>query len=268
MDQIKSVKLNAIVLIVNEPNEIYLDFLTTFVSYDIYVIIDNNTKTYPSINFHKYKNINFIKIDPNQCKRHGFINVNKIGVKKQISGWDKALFFFSIILTNYNHIWFIEDDVFFYEEQIIIDLDNKYSNYDLLSNCDFNTINPINPINPINSINPTDWLWSQIDINLPKPHFAGMMCAVRISKNVLNCLKLYALKFQTLFFLEALLPTITYYYKLTMIQPNELTTITHREKWSTNLMNITDNKNQVNDIKKQIYHPIKDQKIHIKLRNI
>ena len=35
---------NAIALIVKEPDEIYLDFLTTFINYDIYIIVDSDNE--------------------------------------------------------------------------------------------------------------------------------------------------------------------------------------------------------------------------------
>jgi len=65
------VKPRAIALIVKEPVEIYLDFLSEFKHYDIYIIIDSlekiNTNTYQN----KYKNINFIQFDEQLCKNNG-----------------------------------------------------------------------------------------------------------------------------------------------------------------------------------------------------
>ena len=112
----------AIALIVKEPDEIYLDFLTTFAkgpvntfaNYDIYIIIDSDKDLTGLAN--KYKNLNFIQLTDEHCKDKGFQNVNYIGVKKLISGWDKALLFFSVIIPlKYEHVWFIEDDVFFFK---------------------------------------------------------------------------------------------------------------------------------------------------------
>ena len=109
------VKKRAIALIVKEPSEIYLDFLATFVSYDVYIIIDSDKSM---LHFQKkYKMLNIIQFDKKLCVKYGFKNVNYIGIKKLVSGWDKALLFFSIIIPNmYKQVWFIEDDVFFLKE--------------------------------------------------------------------------------------------------------------------------------------------------------
>jgi len=104
----------AIALIVKEPNEIYLDFLQEFAQYDIYIIVDSDKDLISFIELDKYKKLNFIQLKDEHCLNKGFQNVNYIGVNKLVSGWDKALLFFSVIIPlKYEHVWFIEDDVFF-----------------------------------------------------------------------------------------------------------------------------------------------------------
>ena len=71
-------KKEAICLIVNKPNTIYLDFLNNFVNYEIYVIIDDNTFDHSKKYKNDYKNINLIQITDTYCKISGFINTNKI----------------------------------------------------------------------------------------------------------------------------------------------------------------------------------------------
>ena len=53
-------------------------------------------------------------------------------LKKIISGWDKALYYFGT-KNIFDYIWFIEDDVYFYNENTLQQLDNQYKD-DLLSN--------------------------------------------------------------------------------------------------------------------------------------
>jgi hypothetical protein len=224
------VKKRAIALIVNEPNEIYLDFLSKFVSYDIYIIIDSNKNMLEYQK--KYKMMNLIQFDESLCKKFGFQNVNKIGINKQISGWDKALLFFSVIIPNmYKQVWFMEDDVFFLEENVLKQIDAEYPTTDLLANCDFKNV----MIDIINNKNIETWLWSLIDIKINKPWYAGMMCATRMSMNVLQGIKWYATKYNTLFFLEALIPTITRYFVLSNFNPKELTTITYRREFDADI---------------------------------
>jgi hypothetical protein len=245
------VKKRAIALIVKEPTEIYLDFLATFVSYDIYIIIDSDKSM---LQFQKkYKMLNIIQFDEQLCVKYGYKNVNYIGIKKRISGWDKALLFFSVIIPNmYQQVWFIEDDVFFLEENVLTNLDKKYEGQDLLANCDFKS-------QTTNNINEFPWLWCLIDIKLDKPHYSGMMCITRMSKRLLQGIRWYATRYKTLFFLEALFPTITKHFKLTHFGPEELTNVVFRRDF--------DEETDVLKLKTHVFHPIKDINKHEELRN-
>ena len=251
------VKPKAIALIVKEPLEIYLDFLSTFTEYDIYVIVDSLKKLdYKN----KYTNINFIQFDEQICKNNGFQNVNFIGVNKQISGWDKALLFFAMIIPlKYEYVWFIEDDVFFLNENVLTNLDKKYPKQDLITNCDFNKTRVTT-----NKSTNDDWLWNQIDIKVEKPWFAGMMCITRMSTSLLQGIKWYASTYKTLFFLEALFPTITSHFKLSYVQPDELTTITYRDTFFEDLNNLKEE--DINRIETHAFHPLKDLNQHKSLR--
>lgn len=234
----------AICLIVNKPNEIYLEFLNKFINYHIIVVIDDNSVYYANKLKDKYKNITFFQLNNKVAFKTGYNNSNTIGLRKLVSGWDKALFYFCNYEFNYDYVWFIEDDVFFYNEQSIIEIDVKYPSYDLLANCDFKEGNY------------KDWLWSGIKINLPKPYYSGMMCAIRVSNNLLKNINFYAYKNKRLFFIEALFPTIIKHNNLTYYQPDELTNIKYRFEWNIDIIN-----------KLAIYHPIKNQANHIIFRN-
>lgn len=251
----------AIALIVLEPDEIYLDFLLLFTNYDIYIIVDSDKDLVrPCAKAEKYKNLNFIQLSDEHCIDKGFQNVNFIGVKKMVSGWDKALLFFSVIIPlKYEHVWFIEDDVFFLKEQILINLDLKYPNQDLIANCDFDK----NNVNTNKSTN-KEWLWSIIDVKIDKPWYAGMMCITRMSNTLLQSIRWYAAKYNILFFLEALFPTITSHFKLSYVQPIELKTITYRDVFFQESSDtfITD----LERVQTHIFHPMKDPNKHKELR--
>lgn len=245
-----SVKKRAIALIVKEPSEIYLDFLARFVSYDIYIIIDSDKSM---LHFQKkYKTLNIIQFDQQLCLNYGYKNVNYIGIRKRISGWDKALLFFSVIIPNmYKQVWFIEDDVFFLEENVLTNLDEKYESQDLLANCDFQRQTTNNKEEP--------WLWSSIDIKVDKPYYCGMMCITRMSKRLLQGIRWYAQRYKTLFFLEALFPTITSHFGLAHFRPEELTTVTYRQEFNE--------ETDVSKLKTHVFHPVKDIIKHLYLRN-
>ena len=239
-------------LICFKPNDIYLEFLNKFSNYEVYIIIDDNSVNYTALYCTKYTNLTFIQIHDKVCKQYGFTNVNKIGVKKLISGWDKALCYFSLNFKNLNtnsnsKVWFIEDDVFFHNEDTLIKIDAKYPDYDLLANSDFKQ-----------ATNKNDWLWNYIRIKQPGPYYCGMVCATRLSSNVLEEIRLYADLNKELFFLEALLPTLSNTKNKKCCCPDELKTVVFRHNY--NYKNVSNKDN--------IYHPVKDILKHQEFRNL
>jgi hypothetical protein len=102
-----------ICLICNIPNPIYLDFLAKITNYDIIVIIDDNSKRYSVELLELYPTFTFFQANNIECMEKGFQLIN-LALNKIVSGWDKAVYFFSLYPVHYDHVWFIEDDVFFY----------------------------------------------------------------------------------------------------------------------------------------------------------
>jgi hypothetical protein len=234
--------MNAFCLITFRPHKIWCDFLNLFTKYHIFIIVDDNTfDLYEFKN--KYKHIHFIQIDDEKCKLNGFVDTNFM-IKKLISGWDKALYYFANVAYNFNFIWFIEDDVFFYNEDTIINIDRQYTDDDLLSNKYNENVTITN-----------NWHWWRIKIEYPLPYYNGMMCAVRFSNKMLNCIKNYATKHNTLFFLEALFPTIAIKNNLKYNNPVEFINIHYRHHFQKENIN-----------KKYLYHPLKDLNNHILFR--
>lgn len=131
---------NCVCLICYKPNDIWVDFLSKFTKYDIYIIIDDNSVSNYKEQYSKFSNINIIQINDNECKKNGFINMN-FTIKMDITAWEKSLYYFSSINTQYTNVWFFEDDVFFYDEKCLLDIDSKYNNSDLLSNSYSENIN-------------------------------------------------------------------------------------------------------------------------------
>ena len=235
--------MKAICLITFKPNIVYLDFLNKFNNYDIYVIIDDNVDDY-SIIITQYPKINFIQINNNDCLTSGFKNTSYVTLKKDVTGWDKALHYFANVKSMYDYVWFMEDDIYFYNENTLTNIDIKYNDQDILCNSSFEEA----------KLN--EWLWHLIKINLPPPYYCGMMCITRFSKNMLMAIKDYASKNNTLFFLEALFPTIAVKYNLKYhTNLDEFITVTHRDVHDLNKLNKTN-----------LYHPMKNIKNHIEAR--
>jgi hypothetical protein len=239
--------MNALCLITLRPNKIWCDFLNTFSKYKIFVIIDDNNFDASSFKSN-YSNITFIQINDQKCKDNFFINTSYIVFKKEIIGWEKALYYFSIENINHNYIWFMEDDVFFYNENTIENIDMKYKCDDLLSRkYDINKHG-----------NTTEWLWNRINMyNISPPYYNGMMCCVRFSKKMLEHIHNYGKNNKTLLFLEALFPTIAIKNNLIYNTPDEFDEIHWRKDFV-----VTDL------IKSNLYHPIKNLEQHITFRNL
>lgn len=225
-----------------KPDDIWINFLNTFVHYDIFLIIDDNRVNYKDI-YKDYIKINFIQIPNAETKAAGFI---KTDFDKNGHGWSKALYYFSSINTRYTKVWFLEYDVFLYNENTLLNIDSKYIESDLLSNS-----YGINATGHKNS-----WHWPRIDIKIPPPYYSCMCCAVRMSQILLSKIKDYATKYNTLFFHEALTPTMCNSNNLLHDTPDELKNIVYSKEY------------KYSDINKiNLYHPVKNLKDHLLYRN-
>ena len=157
------------------------------------------------------------------------------------SGWDKALYYFCAKDFRFNFVWFLEDDVFFNGEATLQNIDKQYPAADLLSN---KTVKNKNGDKNI-------WHWNRIKIKFPPPYHQGMMCAIRVSKKLLNSMARYVYNHKTLFFLEAFVPTIAHKNKLNVKNPDEFLNIHYRREFKPENINKTD-----------LFHPIKDLEMH------
>lgn len=226
---------NCVCLICYKPNDVWVEFLSKFIKYDIYIVVDDNSKDYKK-QYSNLSNINIIQIKDEECKNNGFIDMNYI-MKKKITAWEKSIYYFSTINTSYNNVWFLEDDIFLYDEESLLSIDSKYDNSDLLSSSYSENINGYKNY----------WHWGVIDINFRPPYYSAMVCGVRISSNLLSKIRNYANEHNTLFFLEALFPSICKTNNMKYDTPEELRTVVWRENYVDN------------DIDKHnLYHPVKD----------
>ena len=144
-------------------------------------------------------------------------------------------------------MWFLEDDIFFYNEETLLNIDDKYKDDDMLSSI----------YNEYSIGDKNTWLWRRFEIKYEKPLYHGMMCVVRFSKNIITNIDNYALNNNTLTFLEALFPTVAIKNKLKYNQPDELKHIYWRHNFK---------KEEINSV--NLYHPVKDINNHVSYRNI
>ena len=217
-----------IALLCHKPHNTWINFLQQFKNYDIFIIVDDNTNVYDNI----------VKIQNEDCINTGFRNFNYT-INKDVTAWEKGLYYLSYVV-GYDYMWFIEDDVFIYNEDTLINIDNKYPYSDLLTN-EYSEKND-------------DWYhWKNIDTPIPLPHYSCMCCAIRISKLMLQKIKDYAYNHKTLYFLEAMIPTLCKYNNLRYDNPEELKFITYNNRFDS-------------IDKNYLYHPVKDINSHTLLR--
>jgi hypothetical protein len=221
-----------ICLICHKVNSTWISFLENFNNYNVYVIVDSPCE----ILFHP--KIKFIQIKNETCKKNGYTNLNLI--INSCNGWDKAIYASHTILNEYDYIWFIEDDVFFYNEQALLEMDTRYASIDLLSN-------EINEGTDLSS-----WHWSWIKpINYELPYYYGMMCICRMSRKLLNEICNYITSNNEMFFLEAMFPTICKKNNLKSDCPDEFKNVEWRKHFNKN------------DLKSNyFYHPLKNKRLH------
>jgi hypothetical protein len=232
---------NAIGLICRRPDAIWLDFLSDFKQYDVFIITDDNTTDYRDSKS-RHPAIHFVQIDAIECENQGFTNLNAVYFNK-VTAWDKAVLYFADKNTAYDHIWLFEDDIFFYSEQTIKNIDLKFPQSDLLSA----------PYKVSTSSSKDWWWWPEIKVALEAPYYNAMVCGIRVSRKLLDKIRLYASKNNTLFFLEALFPTIALKNNLLYHTPKQFVQVYFRYNWTA-------------FSKKNIFHPVKNLELHKKAR--
>lgn len=212
------------------------------------IIDDNKYNIYEKKN--KYKNINFIQIENNICKSKKYFNLTTCTIKKDVTGWDKALYYFTFINNNFNNVWFIEDDVYFYNENILKIIDKEYKSSDFLSK-------------KFKYCNKYWYHWKSIDIKFKSPHYFAMCCIIRCSNKLIKCIKKYIDTYEKLEFLEYFFPPVANKNNLICNTPKYFDNI----YWNKSLLlnNIQD---LYNCNKNNFYHPIKNINIHKKLRKL
>jgi hypothetical protein len=241
-------KKNAIVLLTRLPHKIWLDFLQGFNNYDIYVAIDDNSKNYSDLyhNKNEYMNINFIQFNEDICETNNFTNLLiPVGTvpDKKVMSWDKAFYYFCKINESHEYIWFIEDDVFFMSEDILINIDKQFLNSDLLTKDNFIASNK------------EDYIHTHFIKFLECPLYFSMVCACRLSRRLLRLISRYANKFKMLEYHETLFNTLAVKNNLIIDNPKELGKIEYRII------------HDIHDISEYIYHPMKDYNIHFYIRD-
>jgi len=241
---------NAICIVSKEPARQWMEFLKDFVHYDVYIVFHHgNPETVEDFK-EKYPTIHFVTFSEEECIQNGFQNSSHMENSSlnfgRVIAWDKALYLFSKIETGYDHVWFLEDDVFFCGETTVANLDQEYPDADIL--CPNK--------NPEPKEGEWAWFWPAIHIPFPGPYFHSMICSVRLSRALLSHINTYVQRYGTLFFIEAMFPTMASHHGLQYTICDKLKSY-WRKEWAEDEINNTD-----------ICHPVKDLEKQAKFRAV
>jgi hypothetical protein len=239
----------AIALLTLKPRRELIDFYKNISNgnYDFYCIVDDNNFIINPID----DNVNYIQINDHFCVKNGFHGFNPAIRKKNaplVSAWDKAIFYFCRHNRSYDHIWFIEDDVFVPDLNLFQTIDSQYQNADIISSkVGFNLTGDLN-----------GWHWWKMASrsNIPLPWACSMVCAFRSSKILLQLLDRHVDKNRNRYkFIEYIFHTLAIHNKLIIKQADNLSEIAYRKNWSKEEFNL-----------KTFYHPIKSIEQQVLLR--
>ncbi len=225
------------------PNETLLDIYNNLYNenYNYLIVVDDNDYDIEYLS-KKYDKFYFIKVDEEVCKKFGYINSSFLIKNNEPSAWDKAIYIIcEYFINKFKYVWFIEDDVFIPTKNTIQKIDCKYldNDYDLLIQGDY-------------KLNQNWDNYLEVEKYLPEEYKKygsySMICAIRMSNNLMYYIKEYINKYKKMFFVESFFITISKYYKLKIKVIEELhESIIYQKDWN------------IEDIEKdKLYHPIKD----------
>lgn len=190
-------------------------------SIDVYILVDHNNASLPSPS--SSSSVRFIQLNETFLIEQGFQKAGMFGSNKTCSAWDKALYYFTRIATNYSFVWFAEEDVFIPTTQAFFSLHELYSPHN-----DF-----VAPELTYNMQGDTyswyHWYLAPGTFTIPWAH--GIVCIVGSSRRMLSAVDDYARWRGELTFVEFLFHTIGIQNKeMKIVTPLELNTIAYRQR--------------------------------------
>lgn len=225
----------------------------THPNYDLFLCVDK-TNTIPLIK----STVTIINIESKICEMAGYSDTVSYCPNKACSR-EKGLYYFKHINNNYKTMWFIEDDVFIPSVTTIPSIDAQYNNCDLLS--------ASHEIYNMTNQRLNKWPhWPKVLRRIKPPYAKSMICAIRISNRLLDCIDDYAKNKNTLFFCEAMFNTLALQNNLVVVTPSELKHVVYKAIH----LSIPTDINPANKI--NLFHPMKNialqEKLRIKFENI
>jgi hypothetical protein len=239
----------AVVFLANNPSQGTLDFaieLTNATDFSVFIVIDNNEKYYGK----SFKDVNIIQVPDSLCLEKGYKNSNisneATHIKKNPISLDKFLYSFCEINKMFDFVWVFEDDVFIPSVEVLVNLDEKYSEFDLITPNNFYKKDSI-----------LDWHWKHVIDKHDAPYYYSMICGMGLSRTMLNTIKRYVGWYNELFYCEIMFNTLAFHNQLKVKDAYEFKSIVWMGKWDIDEFLLLPN---------NVFHPRKDVNNHKNLR--
>lgn len=230
------ISMIAIVFLTRKPHSTMLEYIPELKrdGYDIYVCADDMLSG------------PFLQYTSRECEEAGYKNGLLPWHMPRPSAWEKALYHFCEKDTQYEHVWFIEDDVLITSADALYTMDQQYPASDVLSESHI-----------VVTKYKRDWHWQLAHKIIELPWAKSMMCACRLSKRLLQIIREYVQTHKTLLYHEFMFNTLAMQHGLVVDTPDELNGITYQYKWKLDEMEPG-----------VLYHPVKDIGSHPLLRKL
>ena len=180
--------MNAIAVLTVRPSDDLLEFYSGFLrlGYRVFIVIDdNNFKLDNAAVKAQNAGVSLIKFESSECRRAGFFDLTVLPSRgyglSNCSAWEKALYYFCCRDLSHDNVWFIEDDVFVPNHEIILTMDRKYGKADIIS-----AENVVYKDGVLDDGEHWPW-WKHVPKTILRPPWAhSMVVAVRLSRKILT----------------------------------------------------------------------------------
>ena len=237
----------AFCILTRSPNLIWMEFIVTFQSrYEVYVCVDDNDLDLSELRG-QFPAVRFLQYEDAVCAKAGFRKSSTAMIKKPVIAWDKALYHFCEVDTQYDHVWFCEDDVYIEKVDNVAHMDDEdASASDLLcSNLRINTEGV-----------KKGWMWWKLFPGRFEPPWAGtLVVIVRMSHKLLREVGRFVKQNGELMFIECLFGTVAVQNDMEISEPEAM-----------KLLKTGKREPDESTYSDYLIHPIKDLEEHVLFR--
>lgn len=237
----------AICIISRRPAVEWLSFLNQFELYDTFIMADDNTQDFAALYNPLYPHVRILQVPNEKCYENHYIQTSVAANLPEVISWDKALYYFKHVETGYDKIWFMEDDVFFHSENVLLNIDTKYPDSDLLT--------PYHQVNERGEMYSWEH-WINVRGRIALPWCRSMICACRLSADVLTEIDEYLQEKGKFFFIESMFNTLAHQSGLKIDCPEEMRNLHFDTKWDRDAIDV-----------ELLYHPFKKMEDHEYIRS-